>query len=34
MLPILGLVAKLVEMQGDDQMPALKTWKVKPVEST
>jgi len=38
MLPVLGLVARLVDFvvdwKGDDQMPVLKTWKVKSGEST
>lgn len=33
-LPISGLVDFVVEMRGDDQMPLIKTWKVKSGEST
>lgn len=32
-LPISGLVDFVVEMRGDDQMPLIKTWKVKSGES-
>jgi hypothetical protein len=33
-LPISGLVDFVVEMQGEGQMPVIKTWKVKSGEST
>ena len=33
-LPISGLVDFLVEMRGDDQLPLIKSWKVKSGEST
>lgn len=33
-LPISGLVDFVVEWKGDDQMPVIKTWKVKSGEST
>jgi hypothetical protein len=33
-LPISGLVDFVVEMRGNDQVPLLKTWKVKSGEST
>lgn len=33
-LPISGLVDFVVDWKGDDQMPVLKTWKVKSGEST
>ncbi len=33
-LPISGLVDFVVEMQAEDQLPILKTWKVKSGEST
>ncbi|MBH0183236.1 MAG: hypothetical protein HP490_16605 [Nitrospira sp.] len=33
-LPISGLVDFVVEWKSDDQMPVLKTWKVKSGEST
>jgi hypothetical protein len=33
-LPISGLVDFVVELKGDDQMPVIKTWKVKSGEST
>jgi len=33
-LPLSGLVDFVVEMRGDDQMPLIKTWKVKSGEST
>jgi hypothetical protein len=33
-LPISGLVDFVVEWKGDDQMPVVKTWKVKSGEST
>ena len=33
-LPISGLVDFVVEWQSDDQMPVIKTWKVKSGEST
>ncbi|MFO0706144.1 MAG: hypothetical protein U0412_04750 [Nitrospira sp.] len=33
-LPISGLVDFLVEWKGEDQMPVIKTWKVKSGEST
>lgn len=33
-LPVSGLVDFVVEMRGDDQMPLIKTWKVKSGEST
>jgi hypothetical protein len=33
-LPVSGLVDFVVEMRGNDQMPLIKTWKVKSGEST
>jgi hypothetical protein len=33
-LPISGLVDFVVELKGENQMPVLKTWKVKSGEST
>jgi len=33
-LPVSGLVDFVVEWKGDDQMPVIKTWKVKSGEST
>jgi hypothetical protein len=33
-LPISGLVDFVVDWKGDDQMPVIKTWKVKSGEST
>ena len=33
-LPLSGLVDFVVEMRGDDQMPVIKTWKVKSGDST
>ncbi len=33
-LPISGLVDFVVEWKGDDQMPVIKSWKVKSGEST
>ena len=33
-LPISGLVDFLVEMRGDDQLPLVKSWKVKSGDST
>jgi hypothetical protein len=33
-LPISGLVDFVVEWKGDDEMPVIKTWKVKSGEST
>ena len=33
-LPISGLVDFLVEWKGEDQMPVIKSWKVKSGEST
>jgi hypothetical protein len=33
-LPVSGLVDFVVEMHGEDQMPVIKTWKVKSGEST
>jgi hypothetical protein len=33
-LPISGLVDFVVEWKGDEQMPVIKTWKVKSGEST
>lgn len=33
-LPISGLVDFVVEWRGDDQMPLIKTWKVKSGESS
>ncbi len=33
-LPISGLVDFVVEWKGDDQLPVIKTWKVKSGEST
>lgn len=33
-LPVSGLVDFVVEMRGAEQMPLLKTWKVKSGEST
>jgi hypothetical protein len=33
-LPISGLVDFVMEWKGDDQMPVVKTWKVKSGEST
>ena len=33
-LPISGLVDFVVEMRGNGQMPVIKTWKGKSVEST
>lgn len=33
-LPISGLVDFVVEMRGEDELPLLKTWKVKSGEST
>ncbi len=32
-LPVSGLVDFVVEWKGDDQMPVIKTWKVKSGES-
>lgn len=33
-LPISGLVDFVVEMKGENEMPVIKTWKVKSGEST
>jgi hypothetical protein len=33
-LPVSGLVDFVVDWKGDDQMPVVKTWKVKSGEST
>lgn len=33
-LPVSGLVDFVVEWKGDDQLPVIKTWKVKSGEST
>lgn len=33
-LPVSGLVDFVVDWKGDDQMPVIKTWKVKSGEST
>ncbi|HSN03396.1 MAG TPA: hypothetical protein VLS44_00330 [Nitrospira sp.] len=33
-LPVSGLVDFVVEWKGEDQMPVIKTWKVKSGEST
>lgn len=33
-LPVSGLVDFVVEWKGEDQMPILKTWKIKSGEST